>query len=167
MSLRPCALMIVINSSPAINLTAALGSLELLADLYGTVIVPHAVFQELEAGAAKDQTAKLLCATPGVEIRSQPVAIPAWLSSLLDAGEAAVIHTALQESIATVILDDLKARRTARAAGLEVTGSLGVLVQAKKVGRLPSLRVAIAGLQARGVWLARDVVEQALRLAGE
>ena len=159
--------MIVINSSPAISLTAALGSLELLADLYGTVVVPHAVLQELEAGATKDQTAKLLCATPGVEIRPQPIAIPAWLSSLLDAGEAAVIHTALQESIATVILDDLKVRRTARAAGLEVTGSLGVLVQAKKVGRLPSLRVAIAGLQARGVWLARDVVEQALRLAGE
>jgi len=53
MSPKLCALMIVINSSPAINLTAALGSLELLANLYGTVIVPHAVFQELEAGAAK------------------------------------------------------------------------------------------------------------------
>lgn len=159
--------MIVINSSPAINLTAALGSLELLANLYGTVIVPHAVFQELKAGATKDQTAQLLRTTPGVEIRPQSVAIPAWLTSILDAGEAAVIHTALQESIATVILDDLKARRAARSAGLEVTGSLGVLVQAKKVGRLPSLRVAIAGLQARGVWLAREVVEQALRLAGE
>ena len=46
-------------------------------------IVPHAVFQELEVGTVKDQTAKLLCATPGVEIRSQPIAIPAWLSSLL------------------------------------------------------------------------------------
>lgn len=159
--------MIVINSSPAINLTAALGSLELLANLYGTVIVPHAVFQELKAGATKDQTAQLLRTTPGVEIRPQSVVIPAWLTSILDAGEAAVIHTALQESIATVILDDLKARRAARSAGLEVTGSLGVLVQAKKVGRLPSLRVAIAGLQARGVWLAREVVEQALRLAGE
>ncbi len=167
MSPKPCALMIVINSSPAINLTAALGSLELLANLYGTVIVPHAVFQELKAGAAKDPTAQLLRTTPGVEIRPQSVVIPAWLTSILDTGEAAVIHTALQESIATVILDDLKARRAARSAGLEVTGSLGVLVQAKKVGRLPSLRVAIAGLQARGVWLAREVVEQALRLAGE
>ena len=41
---KRCAPMIVINSSPAINLTAALGSLELLADLYGTVIVPYEVF---------------------------------------------------------------------------------------------------------------------------
>jgi hypothetical protein len=85
--------MIVINSSPAINLTAALGSLELLANLYGTVIVPHAVFQELKAGATKDQTAQLLRTTPGVEIRPQSVVIPAWLTSILDAGEAAVIQS--------------------------------------------------------------------------
>ena len=99
--------MIVINSSPAIDLTAALGSLELVVDLYGTVIVPHAVFQELEAGATKDQTARLLRVTPGVEIRTRPLKIPVWLNSVLDAGEAAVIHTAAQESITTVILDDL------------------------------------------------------------
>ena len=40
--------MIVINSSPAINLTAVLGGLDVLVDLYGPVIVPLEVFQELE-----------------------------------------------------------------------------------------------------------------------
>lgn len=164
---KRCAPMIVINSSPAINLTAALGSLELLADLYGTVIVPYEVFNELKAGAAKDQTAHLLGLTSGIEIRTSPVAIPTWLTRILDVGEAAVIHIALQESMTTVILDDLKARRTARTAGLDVIGSLGVLIQAKKVGRLPSLQMAITGLQARGVWLAHDVVKCALELAGE
>ena len=49
--------MIAINSSPAINLTAVLGGLDLLVDLYGPVIVPLEVSQELEAGASKDGTA--------------------------------------------------------------------------------------------------------------
>ena len=102
--------MIVINSSPAINLTAVLGGLDLLVDLYGPVIVPLEVFQELEAGASKDSTALRLRETHGIEIREQLIEIPLLLGNLLDLGEAAVIQTALEEGISTVILDDLKGR---------------------------------------------------------
>jgi predicted nucleic acid-binding protein len=77
------------------------------------------------------------------------------LSNLLDPGEAAVIHTAQQEGIATVILDEIKARRVARLAGLEVTGSIGVLLHAKRMGRLASVTEAIDCLKARGTWLIR------------
>jgi predicted nucleic acid-binding protein len=159
--------MIVINSSPAINLTAVLGGLDLLVELYGPVIVPLEVFQELEAGASKDGTALRLRETPGIEIREQLIEIPLLLGNLLDLGEAAVIQTALEENLSTVILDDLKGRRAARLAGLEVTGSLGVLVQAKRVGRLKSVAEALQRLQARGTWLDKKVVESALLLAGE
>ena len=159
--------MIVINSSPAINLTAILGGLDLLVELYGLVIVPLEVFQELEAGASKDSTALRLRETPGIEIREQLIEIPLLLGNLLDLGEAAVIQTALEEDLFTVILDDLKGRRAARLAGLEVTGSLGVLVQAKKVGRLKSVAEALQRLRARGTWLDKKVVESALLLAGE
>jgi predicted nucleic acid-binding protein len=159
--------MIVINSSPAINLTSALGGLTLLSELYGKVIVPFEVMQELEAGAHKDQTAELLRATGGVEIRAQPTVVPSLLTSTLDFGEAAVIQTALQEGVMTVVLDDFKARRVARLAGLEVTGSLGVLVQAKRAGRLPSVRAAVERLEARGAWLDDAVIARALQLAGE
>ena len=159
--------MIVINSSPAINLTAVLGGLDLLVDLYGPVIVPLEVFQELEAGASKDSTALRLRETHGIEIREQLIEIPLLLGNLLDLGEAAVIQTALEEGISTVILDDLKGRRSARLAGLEIIGSLGVLVQVKRVGRLVSVAEAIERLKARGTWMDRNVVERALQLAGE
>jgi predicted nucleic acid-binding protein len=64
-----------------------------------------------------------------IVINSSPAT---WLTGTLDLGEATVIQTALQDGVVTVVLDDRKARRVARLAGLEVTGSLGVLVQAKR-----------------------------------
>jgi predicted nucleic acid-binding protein len=161
------ALMIVINSSPAINLARALGAFELLPELYGTVIVLFEVMREIESGAARDETAKLLRNCAGVEIRAEPVFIPAWLAHELDAGEAAVIQTALSEEVMTVVLDDRKARRAATLAGLEVTGSLGVLVLAKQLGKLTSVRDAANRMKAGGAWLDPALVDRALELAGE
>jgi hypothetical protein len=54
----------------------------------------------------------------------------------LDAGEAEAIALAAELG-APVILDDRPARRRARALGLQVTGSAGVLVVAKEDGFIP------------------------------
>ena len=100
-------------------------------------------------------------------VRYHPVQPDRWLLTEIDLGEAAVIQTALDEGIDTVILDDLKARRIARRLGLEVTGTLGILIQAKLAGQLPSVRDAIHKLIARGMWLDSLVIDAALRTAGE
>ena len=67
----------------------------------------------------------------------------------------------------TVILDDRKARRIATALGLTVTGTLGILVQAKIAGQLPSVRDAIVVLEHRGMWIAPNLAAKAISLAGE
>lgn len=167
MSLQQAGLMIVINTSPAISLGRALGTLEVVVELYGCLVVPLEVLQEIEAGGGKDSTIELIRDCSGVEVRGQPVEAPPWLAHEVDRGEAAVIQTALAEGIPTVILDDLKGRRAARLAGLEVTGSLGVLVFTKRVGKLRSVREAIERLKGAGAWLDEAVIQQALRLAGE
>jgi len=159
--------MIVINSSPAINLGRALGTLEIVVELYGRVVVPLEVMQEIEAGGDKDATADLLRGCSAIEVRGQRVATPRWLAHELDRGEAAVIQTALAEGIPTVVLDDLKARRAARLAGLEVTGSLGVLVFSKQMGKFRSVREAIERMKEAGAWLGDPVIERALKLADE
>lgn len=46
--------MIVINSSPAINLGRALGGLAVLSELYGRVVVPFEVMWEIETGVNRD-----------------------------------------------------------------------------------------------------------------
>lgn len=160
--------MIVINASPAIHLHAVLpGGLARLAQLYGEVIMPQEVFSELQAGGTKDNTAADLLITHGIAIRNRPVRLSGWLQNELDLGEAAVIQTAMDEGGATVILDDRKGRRVARRMGLPVTGTLGILLQAKKAGHLPNVDLAISKLVHRGMWIDEDLRRSVLKAAGE
>jgi predicted nucleic acid-binding protein len=160
--------MTVINTSPAIHLHAVLpGGLSSLANLIGEVIVPCEVGQELAAGHAKDATWQEIQSLPGIHHRPHGIAVHPLLAAQIDMGEAAVIQTALDEAHDAVILDDLKARRIAQTLGLQVTGTLGILLQAKQSGLLASVRAAITLLEKRGMWIAPALAAKAIRLAGE
>lgn len=160
--------MTVINTSPAIHLHAALPKgLASLPTLVGDVVVPFEVNRELAAGQSRDSTYLGIASLNGFHHRNNPLAIHRLLSCQIDVGEAAVIQTALDESIDTVILDDLKARRIARSLGLRVTGTIGVLLHAKKVGALPSMKSALEKLNQRGMWIAPTLAHQAIKLACE
>jgi predicted nucleic acid-binding protein len=160
--------MTVINTSPAIHLHAILPrGLDSLAKLIGEVIVPWEVGQELAAGHTKDATWQEIHALHGIQHRSHGIPVHPLLAAQIDMGEAAVIQTALDEAHDAVILDDLKARRIAQTLGLQVTGTLGILLQAKQSGLLPSLSAAITTLEKRGMWIAPALVAKAIRLAGE
>lgn len=160
--------MTVINTSPSIHLHAVLpGGLAMLPRLIGEVIVPFEIGQELAAGIQRDDTWHRMQNVPGITLRPSTVRLHPLLRAQLDAGEAAVIQTALDEGIATVILDERKARRIALAMGLSVTGTLGILLQAKQTGQLPSVSAALAILEQRGIWVAPALKAKAVRLAGE
>ncbi|MFM8338045.1 MAG: DUF3368 domain-containing protein [Opitutaceae bacterium] len=97
----------------------------------------------------------------------EALAVSPFLRSVLDPGEAAVIATALTRGIGTVCIDEVLGRRYARLHGLGVTGSLGVLLQAKRSGAPLHVGRAIARMKARGIWIGLDLEKEALRLAGE
>lgn len=135
--------------------------------MIGEVIVPWEVGQELAAGHAKDATWQKIQSLSGIVHRSNAIVVHPLLSNQIDLGEAAVIQTALDEGHDAVILDDLKARRIALTLGLQVTGTLGILLLAKQSGLLPSVRTAINVLENRGMWIAPALVAKAISLAGE
>ncbi len=85
----------------------------------------------------------------------------------LDKGEAAVIQLAINEGIGTVCIDETVGRRLARLCGLQVTGSIGLLLRAKREGRLASMRQTVDQMRTRGIWLSDAVVAFALRESGE
>jgi uncharacterized protein len=158
---------IILNSSPVLHLAAGLGGLDIVPSLYGPVVVPAEVVSELESGAALDDAAVQVRRTAGIDIRSPSSGISPLLTGELDLGESAVIALALELPGSTVILDDLKARRVARRSGIPMTGSLGVLLHAKRRGKLASVAEAIARMRAHGAWFSDAVVDRALHLAGE
>jgi predicted nucleic acid-binding protein len=119
------------------------------------------VVEEGRAGAAEVRALSWL--------RVQEPADSALLVRLrveLDAGEAEAIALAAELG-APVILDDRPARRRARALGLQVTGSAGVLVVAKEDGFIPVVRPVLDELRAAGLRLGAAAYAAVLSAADE
>ncbi|GIV78418.1 MAG: hypothetical protein KatS3mg050_2812 [Litorilinea sp.] len=78
-----------------------------------------------------------------------------------------IVIMALDEKLPTVCIDEAVGRRIARLSGLSVTGSVGILLRAKREGHMGEIRHAIQRMQAHGIWLSQRVIHFALRQAGE
>lgn len=154
---------IVVDTTPLIALAAATGSLDVLRTLYGRVIVPLEVESELRAAGPDGLgLTEFLQATQWLERRTAPIVISEYLRHTLDTGEAAVIQTALDESITLVCIDEVVGRRVARLCGLTLTGSIGVLIKAKQDGYGISLADALNRMRDKGLWLSEEVLKFAL-----
>jgi len=154
------------NTSPLLYLHR-IGALDWLPRLFDRVLVPGAVVEELEAGQRRGYDApgaRCLEWAQVVEPRCTP---SEWLASDLGAGELAVLALALENPTYTVLLDDALARRTAHAAGLTVMGTLGILLEAKSRGLIPSVAPWLDRLESAGMWLSLSLRQRILRLAGE
>ncbi len=157
---------IVINTSPIIALVAAMGNLKIL-QLYERVWAPFEVCQEITAGGAAQFALAEFEAAHWLQKGTQPLQIAVDLLNTLDRGEAAVIQMALDRKITTVAIDEVVGRRIARLNGLSVTGSIGILLRAKREGYQFSMEEAIDRMKAHGIWLSDRVVTFALTQADE
>jgi predicted nucleic acid-binding protein len=159
---------IVINTGPIIALVAATGSLNWLSALYRIVTIPHEVFAEIDAGGPDNpEAAAVLAATDVIRLLEPADSISVALLHELDLGEASVIHAALGHHIPTVAIDEKAGRRIARLNGLKVTGSLGILIRAKKQGLIDNLTDCIARMRDKGIWISPSLIQQALIEVGE
>lgn len=62
------------------------------------------------------------------------------ISAIVDKGEASAIALAVEYDHSLLIIDDLKGRKFALQLGLTITGTFGVIVDAKLSGIIPSVR---------------------------
>ena len=99
---------------------------------------------------------------------TEPRAVPSeWLALDLGAGEVAAIALALENRERVLLLDDAFARRIATAAGLNVWGTLKVLLEGKSRGLTATVSPYIERLVKSGMWIFEDVRRRVLVLAGE
>ena len=82
-------------------------------------------------------------------------------------GESRVLSSACRREGWTAVVDDRSARRCAQGLGGPTVRTLGVLVVARKEGRLDKVEPATEELRRAGLHVADAVVEQVLRMAGE
>ena len=153
--------MIVVSDTSPLTALLTVGAAEILPQLFGEVVTPGAVRDELLRGHA---------------------ALPAWLrveavknsaearrfAQLVDAGEAEAIELAKELHATRLLIDERKGRRLAAQEGVPVIGLLGVVLLAKRNGLVPSARILLHKLDRdAGMYLTDELREQALKSVGE
>jgi predicted nucleic acid-binding protein len=153
---------VIVNSTPIIALHST-GRLEILRDLYGTIIIPEAVRDEV---TIKDARTLERYNWIHVKAISNAEAKITFTSALHD-GEVEVMLLAREFGAGLVIIDDGLARKHAKYLNLTLTGTVGVILRAKEKGLLPEVKSVLDDLIADGLYLSDSVFNSVLRLAGE
>jgi predicted nucleic acid-binding protein len=158
---------VVVNSTPLIYL-AAIGRFDLLQLLYGSIVIPTAVFTEVvtqgtgKAGAAETASATWI-ERRDVSDRSKL----AVLATALHGGESEVVALAEELHADLVIMDETAGRRELASRGLSYIGTVGVLTEAKRRGVIQSLKSELDRLRGCGFHLSDRVYQACLAAVGE
>jgi predicted nucleic acid-binding protein len=150
-------LIVVSDTSPILNLSAV-GRLYLLRDLYAEIIVPPAVEQELLRNGLQLEPSwtRVVAASDRNDV--------AALRQQLDPGEAESIVVAGELEASLLLIDEKRGRRIALDRGLEVTGLLGVLAEAKARGLVQRCQPVLDDMiRLAGFWIGDDLRNRYLR----
>ena len=133
---------VVSNTSPILNL-AIIGELSLLRDQFGEILIPGAVLEELRVEESLPGSQVVRDAIKDGWIRIEAVKQYPLVRAMqrdLDKGEAEAIALAMQVNAGWVLMDERDGRKAARSMKLKVVGVLGILLKARREGRLRSLK---------------------------
>lgn len=158
---------VIVNSTPLIAL-CNIDRMDLLKSVYGRIVIPQAVFDEV---TAKDDSAcrQIKQRPDWIEVKhiSDNSQKQMYRAKLHD-GEVEVMILAQETPTADlVIIDDNTAKKTAKFLGLHVTGTLGVILRAKRGGLIERIEPIIDELCKNGFYVDDTIRAFALKQAGE
>lgn len=148
---------VIISDTSCFIILTNIGNLDLLHQVYGQIITTPDIAAEygeilpdwVEIKSVKDQYRQKL------------------LEMQIDKGESSAITLALEIPDCTLILDDYKARRIAEQLGISFTGTIGVIIRAKLMGIIPSIKPLLEKIQQTDFRLTSEIVNQAIKEAKE
>ena len=147
----------IISDTSCLILLDKIGELQLLKKLFGTIVITKEIADEFNANLPD-----------WFEIQSATnKTYQKILEASLDAGEASAIALAMEQVDCLLIIDDLKGRKYAEQLGLKVTGTLGVLIDAKLSGFLKSVKPSLKKIRDTNFRLTNDLENRTLMKAGE
>ena len=159
------------DSSTLIHL-ARIGRLHLLQEFHERILIAPAVWREVvEEGREWPGSSEV---ENGKRSGWIEVVAPAnrhliqFLKKDLHEGESETIALAVDLNPDIVFLDESDARIAAAVYGLRVSGVIGILIRAKRVGRISSLRDELDRLRIEaGFWIGDEIYRKALQASGE
>lgn len=166
----------VCDTSPLIFLSK-IGKLNLLQLIFNKVYVPEAVYKEVtegKSGKFDPGVAGAIAVKNAGWIKVRKVTSRKLVENLLstiDIGESEAIALAKEMGAQLLIMDERKGRTVAKSFNIKVTGTLGLLVKAKEMKLLKTIRPAVIDLTAlQGsdkFRVSAELIVEVLRAAGE
>jgi len=148
---------VIIADTSCLILLDNIGELNLLKQLYQRITITQEIADEFERKLPE----WVMIASPKNQTYHRILAVS------LDKGEASAIALALELPNCLLIMDDIKGRKFAQQMGLTITGTLGVLIKAKQVGKIKSIKPYLEKIQKTNFRISAELVNEIMVNTGE
>ena len=158
---------VIVNTTPLIAL-CHVGQLDILKKIYGEILIPQAVYRELSEkkdSVCKKQVDDSINWIHVENIKNQMA--KSMFKAQLHDGEVEVMILAKEKSADLVIIDDANAKKHAKYLKLSVTGTLGVLIRAKKQGYISELKPIIQEMVEKNIFISEKLMKLCLEQVSE
>lgn len=151
--------MIVIADTSPVNYLVLIDEIGILPVLYGRIIIPAAVYHELNAASAPSKVRSWIAGRPDwLEIREVVGAVDLELIGALGKGESEAIQLAHEVSAKLLLIDETLGRSIAAQRGFRILGTIGVLISAKEKGLIDAEK-AISRLEKTNFYISSELLE--------
>jgi predicted nucleic acid-binding protein len=139
---------LIIADTSCLILLSKIRRLDLLCTLFDTITVTTEVADEFS-----EPLPTWIIVKDVIDKKRQQI-----LFLELDKGESSAIALALENETSLLLIDERKGRGIAQKLGLNITGTLGVLLKAKQKNLIDSLEMEIKNLKLAGFWISDAIV---------
>lgn len=154
--------MVVIADTSPLNYLVLIEQAQVLPRLYGKVVVPQAVLEELLHPDTPSVVSQWIASAPSWLIIERNIPPVAGLSGDLDLGERQALELAqAHQPDVLLLIDEDRGRREAERRKIRTTGTLGVLDAAAVAGLL-DLPTALTRLQTTNFFVSRELLRRLL-----
>ena len=159
-------MIVISDTTPLISLMKA-DLLHVLKPLFQEVLIPEAVYFELTTNPAFADEAEQIRHSSfikAVAVKEKKAVDVLQRSSGLDLGESEAIIYADDVKADALLMDEVKGRQVARAMGIYIMGTVGVLVYAyeEKVLSSAEVKIALDKLKQSNRRISNDLIQYAL-----
>lgn len=161
--------MIVISDTTAISSLHKINELDILRKIFGEVVVPKEVMEELMFFENQYKGFKWSETYPWLKVVAlQEAQTKRELRDRLDEGESAAIALSLELDADLLLIDEKLGRILAVEYGLDIIGLIGVIELAKKRGYITSVKLLIDELISFANFrISKELYERVLKIADE
>ena len=159
--------MIIVSDTTPLMTLLKCDHLDLLKKMYGSVLIPSAVYNELTDNPLYEQEAQIIKDCDFLEVKeiTNKERIRTLQSSTgLDLGETEALVLAEITNADLLLMDEVMGRMIAKEMGFTIAGAIGILIAAKTEGLLSSdeIKITVSKLRSSGQHIGEPLLKKLL-----